>query len=163
MPYRWTDDAETKTLMLWPHQSMTAGGFAWFIGTTALLLTMPLLAVLGSPVAWVLMVFFLAAIWGVWRAIMVNRRHRSLREVLRIGKDRVRLDHVPPDGPALTWQANIYWVTVRLRSDGPVENYLTLSGDGREVQLGAFLTPEERQALHGELQDLLGRTRTEAG
>lgn len=157
MPYRWTCDAETKTLTLWPHQSMTAGGFAWFIGTTALFLTIPLLAVLGSPVAWVLMGFFLAAVWGVWRAIMMNRRHRSLREVLRIEKDRVRLDHIPTDGPALTWQANPYWVTLRLRSDGPVENYLTLTGDGREVQLGTFLTPEDRQKLHGELQDLLGQ------
>ena len=155
MPYRWTEAPEEKILTLWPHQSMTPEGFVWFIGATALMLTMPLLAVLGSTVAWVLLAFFLAAIWGVWRAIMVNRHHRSLHEVLILGRETVRLSHVPPEGPHLDWQANPYWVTVQLRRDGPVENYLTLSGAGREVELGVFLTPEERLALFDELNRLI--------
>lgn len=157
MPYRWTEDTEPRRLTLWPHQSMTAEGFAWFIGATALMLAMPLFAVLGSPVAWVLLVFFLAAIWAVWRAIMLNRRHRTMHETLTLAPDLVQLDHVPPSGDPLHWEANPYWVTVRLRRDGPVENYLTLSGDGREVELGAFLTPEERQGLYEELNRVLRR------
>ena len=53
MPYRWTDDSNQKTLTLWPHQSLTAQGFTWFIAVTAAMLALPLLAVLGSPVLWV--------------------------------------------------------------------------------------------------------------
>ena len=34
-----------------------------------------------------------------------------------------------------------------------VEKYLTLEGNGREIELGAFLSPGEREALHGELRD----------
>ena len=37
---------------------------------------------------------------------------------------------------------------------GPVESYLVLVGDhesGREVELGAFLSPEEREALQREV------------
>jgi len=38
-----------------------------------------------------------------------------------------------------------------------VPQYLTLRGDGaREVELGAFLMPEERMRLSEELQFLLG-------
>jgi len=158
MPYRWTDDTNPKTLTLWPHQSMTPQGFTWFIGATAVMLTLPLFAVLGSAVAWVLMAFFLATIAAVWRAIMANRRDRSLREELTLSPSELALRHIPPSGPALDWSANPHWVTVTLRHDGPVKNYLTLRGAGREVELGSFLTPEERQTLYTELSPLLHRT-----
>lgn len=155
MPYAWSENRSEKALSLWPHQSMTPRGFAWFIGATAVMLTFPLLAVLGSPVAWVLMVFFAAALAGVWHAIKSNQTARSLREELLLGDERVHLAHIPARGDALEWEANPHWVTVNLRHDGPVENYLTLRGNGREVEIGRFLTPEERAALHGELSDAL--------
>ena len=101
------------------------------------------------------MVFFGAAIAGVWRAIAANQTSRSLHEELHLAEDRVHLSHVPPKGPTLEWEANPHWVTVNLRHDGPVENYLTLRGGGREVEIGRFLTPEERAALHDELSDAL--------
>ncbi len=119
------------------------------------MLALPLFAVLGSPVAWVLMLFFAAAIAGVWRAIGANQKDRSMHEELTLSGETVRLEHVPPKGPKLEWEANPYWVSVHLRHDGPVENYLTLRGNGREVEIGRFLTPEERAALHNELSDAL--------
>ncbi len=155
MPYHWSDTSQEKTLTLWPHQSLTPQGFTWFIGVTAVMLTMPLFAVLGSPVAWVLLIFFLAAIWGVWHAIMSNRKHRTLHEELVLTDDRVHLLHVPPKGDPLEWEANPHWVTINLRKDGPVECYLTLRGNGREVELGRFLTPEERAGLYDELNTRL--------
>lgn len=155
MPYRWSDTATRKTLTLWPHQSLTPRGFTWFIGATAFMLTLPLLAVLGSPVAWVLMLFFVAAILAVWRAIMANRGHMSISEELTLTANRLRLERAPQRGPILEWEANPHWVHVALRNDGPVEKYLTLRGGGREVELGAFLTPDEREGLYRELSDLI--------
>ena len=155
MPYAWTTSNDEKDLTLWPHQSMTPQGFTWFIGGTAVMLALPLFAVLGSPVVWVLLAFFAAAVAGVWRAIAANQTDRSLREELHVDDERVTLAHIPARGSRLEWEANPYWVTVNLRADGPVENYLTLRGGGREVEIGRFLTPEERAALHGELADAL--------
>jgi uncharacterized membrane protein len=41
-----------------------------------------------------------------------------------------------------------------------VPDYVTLTGAGREVEIGAFLTEDERRALFSELSDLLaGRAR----
>lgn len=166
MPYRWTHadatgpDAPVARLTLWPHQSMTARGFVTFIGVTAAMLTVPLVAVLGSPIVWVLLAFFLATLGGVWWAIMANRAQQSLHEELAIWPDRLRLEHVEPKRRPLEWEANPHWVKVTLRDKGgPVEKYLTLKGSDREVELGAFLSPEEREALHDELTRLLARLR----
>ena len=153
MPYKWSTSPSDTELTLWPHQSLTPRGFSWFIGVTAAMLALPLLAVLGSAVAWVLMVFFAAALWAVWRAITANQKHRSIHEALRLEPQRVRLAHCPTKGPTLEWEANPYWVSVHMRQDGPVENYLTLRGAGREVEIGAFLTPEERVTLFEELKE----------
>jgi uncharacterized membrane protein len=38
-----------------------------------------------------------------------------------------------------------------------VPNYVTLSGAGREVEIGAFLSEDERKALYGELSDRVAK------
>ena len=62
-----------------------------------------------------------------------------------------------PRGRVRRWHANPFWVRLRLREDAHVEKYLTLEGNGREIELGAFLSPGEREALHGELSAALRR------
>lgn len=158
MPYRWTDtptapDAPLARLKLWPHQSLTPSGFVTFIGVTAAMLSFPLLAVIGSPVIWGLLVFMLAALWGVWKGITRNQRDRSVNEALTLYPDRIHLEHKPAYGPAKEWDANPYWVDVELHeNDERIEKYLTLKGNGRRVELGAFLTPEERAELYVDLR-----------
>ena len=74
-----------------------------------------------------------------------------------------RPDHphpLPVKGKALIWEANPYWLKLALHpTDGRVEHYLTLKGGGpnqtREVELGAFLTPEERVDLREDLANVL--------
>lgn len=155
MPYRWTETPAEKTLDLWPHQSMTPRGFTWFMGLTSALLALPRVARLGAPVVWVLMAFFLATLGSVWWALRANVTARQSREALTMAPGRVHLAHLPARGPALEWEANPHWVTVHLREDGPVEKYLTLRGNGREVELGSFLSPEEREGLFSDLSRLL--------
>ena len=155
MPYKWTHTPEARALTLWPHQSLTPRGFTWFIGITAVMLALPLLAVLGSPVVWFLLAFFTAALAGVWRAITANVKDRTRHEALHLGETRVRLEHVQPKGEVLTWEANPHWVTVHLRDDGPVEKYLTLRGNSREVEIGSFLSREERETLFDEISQAL--------
>lgn len=157
MPYRWSETPKKTELTLWPHQSLTAPGFVWFIGATAAMLMLPLLAVLGTPVLWVLLVFFIPALAGVWRAIVANKGRLSMHEELTLSEDALKIEHVPPKGPALEWKANPHWVSVHLRQGGPVKNYLTIRGEGREVEIGRFLSPEERAALYDELSDALKR------
>ncbi|MEL6169769.1 MAG: DUF2244 domain-containing protein [Pseudomonadota bacterium] len=160
MPYRWTEpNAETTPaeLRLWPHQSMTPEGFVGFMGATLTLIALPLMTLLGSPILWVVLAFFAVTIWGLWFAIDRQRKRASLTELLTLGMDEMTLTRTEPSGVERQWQANPYWVSVHLHSTGgPVENYLTLRGGDREVELGAFLSPEERVDLY---EDMCARLR----
>ncbi len=145
-------------LHLWPYRSLPRRGFVIFIGITCALVLMPLLAVLGSPVLWGVLPFVLGAIALTWNLLERSYRDGSVLEELRIWPDRIELTRHEPRGPARHWVANPYWVRVEIHpGGGPVENYLTLRGGDREVEIGAFLTPQERAALHHELQQSLVR------
>ena len=162
MPYTLTLDGPTRAhLHLWPHNALNPRGFSAVITMSAVTLAMPLLALLGTPVLWGLLPFAGAALWGLWWAIDRNWRDRRITEDLDLSRGAVDLVRRDPGGGLRDWHADPHWVTLRLiPRGGPVENYLTLTGGGREVELGAFLTPPERVALHGDLSDLLVRIRS---
>ncbi len=163
MPYRWTHAQDATTLTLWPHRSMTNGGFVLFIGATVAMFSLPLLSVLGTAVVWWLLPFFAVAVAAVWAALRRSDRDRSQSETLRLEHEKVELVRADPGRPERRWTANPHWVTVTLHpGPKPVPHYLTLRGNGREVELGAFLTPEERVALHDELRTELARARSGA-
>lgn len=165
MPYRWheTSTAPERSgavaLEVWPHQALTPVGFVWFIGITAGLTVLPMLAVLGTPVLWGVLPFVVIAVGGVWLALRRSWRAGERREVLELDRARLELTRHDPGHADRHWRANPYWVRLTLRRDGPVEDYLTLAADGREVELGAFLSPDERRALHRELTRRLAEMR----
>ena len=144
-------------LRLTPYKSLTPEGFVWFIGLTAALISVPLLSILGTSVFWALLPFIVAAVWAIWAALKRSWRDHELFEVVTLWDDLIRIErHEPRRREPLGWEANPYWVRVSLHArGGPVPNYLTLSGGGREVELGAFLTPVERIELTDRLEKVL--------
>lgn len=161
MPYEWRQPADPAAvdatdLVLWPHRSLSARGFVWFVGGTAALISVPLFAVLGTVILWGLLPFLAAAVAGIWWALRRSWRDGELTETLTLTPERMTLVRRAPDGAELRWEANPYWVTVQLyASGGPVPDYLTLKGEGREVELGAFLSPEERRTLRPQIAERL--------
>ncbi|MEM9523777.1 MAG: DUF2244 domain-containing protein [Pseudomonadota bacterium] len=160
MPYEWSPPVRTsQTLRAWPNRSLPRKGFVIFIGTTFALLMFPLLPLLGSPVLWGVLPFSLMVLTGIWWALRRNHADgRILLEVLELTPDRLTLIRRNPDGQVQSFEANPYWIRVRMHADdGPVENYLTLKSSDREVELGAFLSPDERLSLHDELCRRIGK------
>ncbi|SDD19490.1 Uncharacterized membrane protein [Paracoccus isoporae] len=163
MPYQWQQQDGRHVLHLWPHRSLPRKGFVWFIGVTSVLLSFPLIAVLGSAVLWGLLPFMLAAIAGIWWAIGHSYRSGTTRECLTLTAGRIMLIRSDPGRADRTWSARPYWIRATLRP-GPVDSYLVLTGDhesGREVELGAFLTAEERRKLSVEMNDALAEMRSQ--
>ena len=161
MPYEWRKGSGgRRQLSLWPHRSLPKRGFVAFLGITAGLMAVPLMPVLGTWVFVGLLPFFALAFGGMWWALSRSYRSGDMVEELRVAPEAIRLDRREPDGARLEWEAKPYFVRCRMHpKGGPVENYLTLQGGPREVEIGAFLTPEERAALEGELSAALDDVR----
>jgi uncharacterized membrane protein len=107
-----------------------------------------------------LLPFAALALAGLWFALMRSYRDGEIVEDLALWPDRVTLTRHGPRGRQQAWEANAHWVRVVLHpTGGPVPNYLTLQGGPREVELGAFLSEEERIALRAEVQAALARMR----
>jgi len=159
MPYNWTSsptEPDARELHLWPHQSLQPKGFALFIGITFAMSLLPLVAVVGSVVLWGLLPFMLAALGAVWLALNRSRRNAQVIEVLTLSTERAHLMRRNPRGDVLEWDCNRYWAKPALHETaGPVPHYITLSGNGREVEIGAFLSEDERLALYDELSRAL--------
>lgn len=160
MPYEWVksegDEAPKAELHLWPYRSLLRRDFVTFISGTAAIVLLPLLAVLGSPVLWGLLPFFILTIGGIWYAISRSYKDGEILEELRIWPDRMTLDHIHPKLGRKSWEANPYWVRLKLDpKHARIKNYITLKGADREVELGAFLDEDERAVLFDELHDKL--------
>ena len=163
MPYLWNDTAPDDSgavchqLDLWPHHSLSVRGFVWVIGLTAAALALPLIAVLGTSVLWGLLPFALAVVAALWGAI--RRSYRSPAERLILSTDRLQVIRSDPGRPDRIWNTNPYWVRLQLRRDGPVDSYLILTDGRRDIELGAFLSPQERIDLKHDLERRLGALR----
>jgi uncharacterized membrane protein len=160
MPYEWTPKPPHTTpdwsLSLWPYRSLLRRDFVLFMGATATIITLPLLTVLGTAVLWALLPFFAIMFTGLWYALNLSYKRGEVLEELHVTAQVAQLIRHNPKGPRQDWQANRYWVTVHLHpKGGPVENYITLRGGDREVEIGAFLDAAERLALYDDLKSAL--------
>lgn len=165
MPYAWTTPPTPQPdhvaqMRLWPHRSLPPEGFAAFILVTFALICVPLFTVLGTVVLWGVLPFVLLAVAGVWWGLRRSYRDGSLFEELTLDDTDLRLERHDPRGPVKDWACNTYWARVELHeTGGPVPNYVTLTGNGRAVEIGAFLSEPERKALYADLMETLGRLR----
>lgn len=175
MPYVWVEDPVTAPdesgavansdrtrveLRLWPHRSLTVAGFVAFFAITFVLVAIPLLSVIGTPILWGVLPFISIVLAGLWVALKRSYSDGAVVEVLRLGDDNVTLSRRGPGTNRASWEANPHWVKVMLhQTGGPIPNYVTLKGGGREVEIGAFLSEEERRQLHAELTDTFSRLR----
>ena len=84
----------------------------------------------------------------LWFAIRRSCADGRLTEELRLWPDLITVVRREPRRTVRRWHANPFWVRLRLPEDGRIEKYLTLKGNGREIELGAFLSPWERETLY---------------
>jgi uncharacterized membrane protein len=157
LPYEWLPpEGDTHRLHLWPYRSLPRRGMVWFLGGTAAAIALPLLGLIGSPVLWGILPFLLGTLWAIWGALEKSFRDAEIVEELQLTPDRVTLVRHGPKRKRQDWQANPHWVRVTLHATGgPVPQYLTMKSEGREVELGAFLTEAERRTLAAEITELL--------
>lgn len=146
------EDAPVWAVTLWPHRSLSRRGFRALMWFSAAAMALPIVALIGTPAAPALAPYAGLALFSLWIFFRVNYRRARLTEELRLWPDAIAVERREPRGDVRRWSANPYWVDVKLEDTKEVARYLTLRGAGRRIELGAFLTPEERVALAEELQ-----------
>ena len=151
-------DPPDLALTLWPNRSASRTAWTWIVGLLAAGLALPLVGLAGTKAAWGMLPFLLAALLGLFLAVRRSHLDGRLREEVRLWPDLMTVVRREPDGSERRWHANPFWVRLKLR-DAHVEKYLTLEGNGREIELGAFLSPWERETLYAELSEALARAR----
>ncbi|WP_179379497.1 DUF2244 domain-containing protein [Jannaschia marina] len=143
---------------LWPHQSLTGTAFVWVIAGTFLMAMLPLIALLGTSALWGILPFAMVSVAALWWSLNRSWRDRDILETLSMTPETVTLTRQQPDGTVLDWAANPYWVRVRRHDKvDRIVDYLTLEGGPRRVEIGAFLTPEERRDLQDQLDRKLAQ------
>ena len=158
MPYTWNAPRpqDATRLTLWPHQSLHPRGLAAFVLATFTMITLPLYGLLGTALLWALLPFLMIAVGSIWYALTRSRKDREIRETLDLGDPDIELTRENPRTPTQNCVCNRYWTKVTLHpKGGPIPNYVTLSGNGREVEIGSFLSEPERLSLYDELSKLL--------
>lgn len=157
MPYEWVEpegkNAPQAELHLWPYRSLTRRGFVWVIAVACVGFMLPLMGLLGHSSLWLFLPILLGTVAILWYFIERSYRDGEILEVLKIWPDRIILTRSGPRGAHADWDANPYWVQVQMHPDaGPVKNYITLKGNARAVELGAFLSEDERPVLFDEVK-----------
>ena len=160
-PFERTDEPVWR-VTLWPHRSLSPDGFRSVMWMSAAAMAFPVLAFAGTPFLWALVPYVLVALFALWAFFKVNYRSARLTEEIRLWPDAIAVERREPAGAVLRWSANPYWVDVDIEDTKAIQRYLTLRGAGRRIELGAFLTPEERTELASEIQSRIRRLKRNA-
>lgn len=145
-------DAPSYSVTLWPNRSLTPKArrtLFWIVGAG---LAVPLVPAFGTPVFWGLLPFEALAFGALWFSLRRNDADGQLTERLELWPDEIRVERCEPRGRVLRWRADPYWVRLTIHPQSRPEKYLTIKGGGREIELGAFLSPDERERLAEEIE-----------
>lgn len=146
------------SVTLWPHRSLGANGSGVVIAIAAVGMAVPLVGLIGTHAAsWGMLPFMLGVLLALYWAFRRSHADARLSEELILWPDMIRVVRRDPTGRTRVWEANPFWVQIQLHDNAAIEKYLTLKGNGREIELGAFLSPWERKALFDDLGQALSR------
>lgn len=150
-------DPPVWRVRLWPHRSLSPQGFRWIMGLTAAGLCLPLIALAPTGASLALAPYAAGAFGLLWLFLKLSYFSGRLTEELLLWPDAIAVERREPMGAIKRWAANPYWVDIDTTDTREIQNYLTLRGGGRRIELGAFLTPEERAELAAELRSQISR------
>lgn len=148
-------DPPLMAVTLRPNRSLTPALGTGLLALLAAGLSLPLFGLAGTRAAWGMLPFLVGALAALYLALRRSERDGRLCEELKLWGDLITVVRREPQGRVLRWHANPFWVRLKLHTDARLESYLTLQGNGREIELGAFLSPGEREGLYRDLKTAL--------
>jgi uncharacterized membrane protein len=141
-----------------PPRSLSDRGMRWLVGLACLGAAIPavLFTLLG---AWPVLPFLGIEVMLVLFLVALHRRWmRAAVEVVRLTEGRLHVATADGRGGRRVAEMEPYWTRVRLEEEGGSVRLLLVHRH-RQVELGAFLGPEEKRDLAAALSAALTRYR----
>ena len=144
--------------VLHPHTSLTPRGFFLlmaFVGVISFCAGVSFM-IAG---AWPVFGFFGIDVVLVYLAFKMNFRDAERYETLRLTATSLTVERVAPSGKRERWRFQPYWLQVEIDDDPEPGSALMLRSHGRIVEIGSFLTAEEKIDLANALRHELAKLR----
>ncbi len=156
-----TGSGDFYEMTLWPNRSFETKNLKFLLLIVFLGLIIPVLPFLGSMMGTVLLLFSMTTLVTFGSLFLQSYSGGNLKETIRIDQNEISVTRIEADGRKLFWRANSYWAKVKLYPEGQiVQNYLTLTGGSREIELGAYLSPEERTLVSEKIETTLSKIKS---
>ncbi len=145
--------------VLHPATSLSGNGF---FGLMAALCVVSFAAGIACTMAgaWPVFGFFGLDILLIYIAFRVSYRRARRYETVRLTANELAIEKIDPNGRTRRWKFQPYWLRVAIDDSPKYNSALTLSSHGKSLEIGAFLTPQEKRdvarALEVELHRLRG-------
>ncbi len=143
-------------LKLWPNRSLSTKGFVITMLVTGVGLAIPIIPLFNNKIGLALIPFAFFTFLILFISFIMNYRYGKMYEELTISSNLIEVKRVNSNGTIKKWSANPYWIKVNLyEKDKKIKNYLTIKGNGREIELGSFLAPYERIELKKKIDSVI--------
>ncbi len=141
-------------VILHPHRSLSSGGFLILMMTIAgISFSAGIIFLLQG--AWPVFGFFGLDVLLIYLAFRFNYRDGRMYETVQLGPRELLVRRFLPSGRVRAWTFEPNWMRVIM--DNPPESHsqLVLTSHGRQLAIGAFLTPVERLEVADALRAAL--------
>lgn len=145
-----------------PHRSLSPVGFRMLMAAIAAAF-LGVGAVFFAAGAWPVIGFCGLELALVYLFFQLNFRDLRRYETIRLTGTALEIRRVAPDGGAELVSFQPYWLKVAVENSPGRSSRLVLSSHGRALDVGSFLSPEEREDLARALGDALRRRRRASG
>ena len=154
-------DSEEPTYLrmrMFPTRSLDTHGTKVVSGIIACGFLLPIIPFIGSPIGITLTIFSGLTFYLFLALLQRNFQEGQTFEEILISKRKIIVVHKEKNKEQKTWEGNPYWTKVDVDiHNAKLKNYLTLAGKGRHIELGAFLSPDERIELRDKIQNALAK------
>lgn len=145
--------------VLEPHRSLSPRGFV------VLMAAISIVCFGGGMVfmvagAWPVMGFLGLDVAFIYIAFKANYRAARAYETVKLTPDVLLVERVTASGRRQRWQFQPYWLSVHIADPPESTSPLTLRSHGRALEIGRFLSPDERLDFADALRDALREART---
>jgi uncharacterized membrane protein len=150
--------------LLWvrlsPNRSLSNEGTVFVFLILGVGLLLPIIPFIGSSIGIALTLFSGSTFYLFLLMLGKNFQSGQMYEEVLISSKKMQVIHKERNKKPLTWEGNPFWANVTMgEMPKKVENYLAIREKGQTIELGVFLSPDERLSLKNDIQTALSKAR----